>query len=1046
MAVYLCTPAAAPDFPDYPTRRKIDTRVTKIVREHIVIYLDPAKKFQIWQWVKREAGKASACREQRFEVHQSGDALIQKLIQITFSLEDEPTIGETREKVKKAFDLEKVTKRFYDEFKKQHAAFLKFLKGIPDEHLQRWYASVMLNRLMFIYFVQKKCFLNANQDYLRDKLAESKKRGKNEFYSDFLCPLFFEGFAKRETDRSAKTKQLLGNIPYLNGGLFLKHQIELAHEKTIEIADAAFEKIFAFFDQYQWHLDDRPTREGNEINPDVLGYVFEKYINQKEMGAYYTKEDITGYISQSTIIPAVFDAARKRRKVAFEGEHTIWSLLQEEPDRYFYATVLHGIGKELPKGIAAGIKDVAKRGDWNMTAPEEYGLPTETWREVIARRQRYSEVRAKLVAGELQCINDLITYNLDIQRFAEEVISNSEDSELVWAFYKAVEKLSVLDPTCGSGAFLFAALNILEKLYDTCLVRMQAFVDDLDRSGERHSPKKLEHFRVKLAEMHDKTRHPSPRYFILKSIILNNLYGVDIMEQATEICKLRLFLKLVAQVNAGERIEPLPDIDFNIRAGNTLVGYASEPELDHALGGKFDFDKKLDQIKERASLTDLAYDRFRTMQVQYGFSAEDFSSAKNEVQNRLTSLRDELDESLSGEFGVKKGDRVNAAKWRVTHQPFHWFVEFYGLMKSGGFDVVIGNPPYAELRSVTNYQLRGYSTIATKNLYPLLMERSFSYTREHGRIGFIVPVSSISTEGYKTLQDILLRHPLYVSSYDDRPSRLFDGLEHIRLTIHLIENCANPAAEYHSTECLRWSAPERQHLFSRLRYERVRVDFLPCTVPKVSTNREATILKKLWADQITIGQQENKTEKWVVYYSRKLASFLQAVDFVPKVYDGKGKLRPPSELKELTFQSEEEALAIMCVLNSTLFRWFINVFSDFRHINKREVYGFPFNARRGGPEAWKEWLRLGRKLSKSLNENSELRQMTFAHDTLKVQCIIPKRSKAIIDEIDHALGIHYGLTDDETDFIINYDIKYRMGKEAAAAEDEEHNVEFAAAN
>jgi hypothetical protein len=72
--------------------------------------------------------------------------------------------------------------------------------------------------------------------------------------------------------------------------------------------------------------------------------------------------------------------------------------------------------------------------------------------------------------------------------------------------------------------------------------------------------------------------------------------------------------------------------------------------------------------------------------------------------------------------------------------------------------------------------------------------------------------------------------------------------------------------------------------------------------------------------------------------------------------------------------------------------------------------------------------------------------MTFAHDTLKVQCIIPKRSKAIIDEIDHALGIHYGLTDDETDFIINYDIKYRMGKEAAAAEDEEHNVEFAAAN
>ena len=74
-------------------------------------------------------------------------------------------------------------------------------------------------------------------------------------------------------------------------------------------------------------------------------------------------------------------------------------------------------------------------------------------------------------------------------------------------------------------------------------------------------------------------KHPSDRYFILKSIIINNLYGVDIMEEAVEICKLRLFLKLVAQVERVEQIEPLPDIDFNIRAGNTLVGYTSIEEI-----------------------------------------------------------------------------------------------------------------------------------------------------------------------------------------------------------------------------------------------------------------------------------------------------------------------------------------------------------------------------------------------------------------------------------------------------------------------------------
>jgi hypothetical protein len=75
------------------------------------------------------------------------------------------------------------------------------------------------------------------------------------------------------------------------------------------------------------------------------------------------------------------------------------------------------------------------------------------------------------------------------------------------------------------------------------------------------------------------TKHPNRRYFIYKSIIVNNLFGVDIMEEAVEICKLRLFLKLVAQVESVNHIEPLPDIDFNILAGNTLVGFVSFTEF-----------------------------------------------------------------------------------------------------------------------------------------------------------------------------------------------------------------------------------------------------------------------------------------------------------------------------------------------------------------------------------------------------------------------------------------------------------------------------------
>ena len=93
---------------------------------------------------------------------------------------------------------------------------------------------------------------------------------------------------------------------------------------------------------------------------------------------------------------------------------------------------------------------------------------------------------------------------------------------------------------------------------------MRGFLDDLTRSRRKHRPEKLRDFREALAEV---DRHASERYFILKSIVIGNLYGVDLMEEAVEICKLRLFLKLVAQLEGYDQIEPLPDIDFNVRAG-----------------------------------------------------------------------------------------------------------------------------------------------------------------------------------------------------------------------------------------------------------------------------------------------------------------------------------------------------------------------------------------------------------------------------------------------------------------------------------------------
>ena len=561
--------------------------------------------------------------------------------------------------------------------------------------------------------------------------------------------MFHEGLGQPEADRSPELVELLGRVPYLNGGLFEVHDLERDNPE-IHVPDEAFERIFAFFDAYQWHLDDRPLRNDNEINPDVLGYIFEKYINQKQMGAYYTKEDITGYISRNTVIPFLFDRAKKDCAIAFKPDGGVWRLLQDDPDRYFYEAVRHGITydvhekaalaekRELPPEIAAGLNDVGKRGDWNRAAPPDYALPTETWREHVARRQRYEEVRAKLAAGEVTSINDLITYNLDIENFAQDVITCSEGPELVRAFWKALTAVSVLDPTCGSGAFLFAALNILEPMYMACLDAMRGSVDDLKRSQRKHRPEKLSDFRKVLARMDE---HASERYFILKSIIVNNLYGVDIMEEAVEICKLRLFLKLVAQLESYEQIEPLPDIDFNIRAGNTLVGFTSLEEVKKVLSADLIKQLSLPQIEERAEIADRAFHKFCEMQTEHGMDAGEFTAAKAELRRRLDGLRNELDRYLADDYGVKVKSKRAYQKWRDSHQPFHWFVEFYGIMHGGGFEI-IGNPPYVEIPKISGQYLKDSEILG--NLFAVCLDRFLDLLGSNQRYGVIAPISAVS--------------------------------------------------------------------------------------------------------------------------------------------------------------------------------------------------------------------------------------------------------------------------------------------------------------
>ena len=479
---------------------------------------------------------------------------------------------------------------------------------------------------------------------------------------------------------------------------------------------------------------------------------------------------------------------------------------------------------------------------------------------------------------------------------------------------------------------------------------MQAFLDDLERSGAKHHPEKFSDFRKTLEEV---AQHPNHRYFVLKSIIINNLYGVDIMEEAVEICKLRLFLKLVAQVDKAKQVEPLPDIDFNIRPGNTLVGFTDMEQIEKSFKrdaegygrlAQDDDEAQMNRIREDAEVTARAYRMFRKMQTEYGMEAKKFTQSKLELRTRLDKLRAELDRYLAGEYGVKLDKPKEFEQWQKSHQPFHWLAEFYGIMHDGGFDVIIGNPPYVEIKNIKHYTLVGYQTEECGDLYSFVMERSESLAKPIGKMGMIVPVSISSTDGFDALRKILLKSERvsWCLGFAERPSKLFTGVEK-RLAIWVgTGSGSGPDRSLYLSNYRRWLGEEREALFqtTRLTEKGTIKDLVGSSLPKIALPIERDILLKLGNDN-ALKNQFLKHSVYHIYYTRKVRYFVQFFDFVPEIHDSNGKLVDPSELKTFGVPTAVGRDVGIAVLNSGLFFWFFSVYSDVRNLNRREIEAFP---------------------------------------------------------------------------------------------------------
>jgi archaellum component FlaF (FlaF/FlaG flagellin family) len=365
----------------------------------------------------------------------------------------------------------------------------------------------------------------------------------------------------------------------------------------------------------------------------------------------------------------------------------------------------------------------------------------------------------------------------------------------------------------------------------------------------------VDKFREILAEI-DSAKHPNQKYFIYKTIILNNLYGVDIMREAVEIAKLRLFLKLVAAVEADYRkpnlgLEPLPDIDFNIRSGNTLVGFATKTEIDQAFSGEFAFNKdELDAIYASCETLASEFKHFQAVQLTEGADGYSAKKIKVVVQQHLNELREKLNGYMALVYGIDPKNKGDYDKWRATHRPFHWFAEFYRIIAlNGGFDVVIGNPPYVELRQI-NYVVKNLTTVESSAIHAMCIERAFELVNQTGNVSMIIPLALVCTQRMVPVQQIIeKKRAVWYANFAWRPAKLFDTVNRA-LTIFVSKSSVK--INCYNTGYTKWNSDNRDMLFENIHYISYNEKRNSFWSPKLSSFYEISILSKISSKQDTL--------------------------------------------------------------------------------------------------------------------------------------------------------------------------------------------------
>ncbi len=273
----------------------------------------------------------------------------------------------------------------------------------------------------------------------------------------------------------------------------------------------------------------------------------------------------------------------------------------------------------------------------------------------------------------------------------------------------------------------------------------------------------------------------------------------------------------------------------------------------------------------------------------------------------------------------------------------------------------------------------------------------------------------------------------WFANFDDSPGKLFDDLPHIRATIFLTteEKALEMESTLYSTRYNRWFTEVRSILFEGMVYEDITDICVEGSFPKIADSVGKSLARKLMNFKKPI--LNFKTGKHVCYFHNSPHHWMRAMNFVPYFWNERDGEKISTQMKPLHFRTQLDAYVAAASLNSSLFYWWFVVLSDCRHVNLREIRSFPIGIDDMERQTKQSLSQLCKDLMVDLKHHAQRKKASYKTTGQVIYDeFYPRHSKHIIDEIDRVLAKHYGFSDEELDFIINYDIKYRMGRSGSS--------------